>query len=242
MKDKLLSLLPQILINDQEKGNKPFIKNYLRVFEAILLGDENHDTSIKGINEIISLLANLFHPEDPVFSPDSEKTYDQYIAVEKQEFYNWLAGWMALLLEEIEDAKDPGKVISKVIPLYRMRGTKRGIEELLNIYLSGTVVTGTGNQGNIGVKITEHVPTYCVGVNSYVGEMYQALVGGLPAYHFIVDLILAKPDEKLLKRKVTAVKKVLNMEKPVHTSYKLNVIVPRFCVGKQSTVGVDTLI
>ena len=144
------------------------------------------------------------------------------------DFLPWLASWMALVLRADWDESQQRAVLARIIPLYAKRGTKSGIEEYLKIYAGE------------GVTINDELAPLQIATNSTVGV--DTVAGGQPPYFFIVNVAFAEPELEKLKPKVKAVRDVLDIEKPAHTSYQLNFQGPTLQVGVASTVGQDTLI
>ena len=99
--------------------------------------------------------------------------------------------------------------------MYRMRGTKTGLEEYLKIYVGD------------GVTIKGELAPFQINVNSTVGGV-DTTVGGLPPYFFIVHVALGTPDPDESQKKIRAVEAVLEIEKPAHAFYVLNVTAPPF--------------
>jgi phage tail-like protein len=144
------------------------------------------------------------------------------------EFLPWLASWTALVLRADWDESQQRAVLAKIVPLYRKRGTRVGLEEYLKIYAGE------------GVTIKDDVAPLEVGVNSTVGV--DAVIGGLPPHFFVINVAFAEPDPEKLQQKARAVEAVLEIEKPAHTFYKLNFQGPTLQIGLRSTIGRDTLI
>jgi phage tail-like protein len=144
------------------------------------------------------------------------------------EFLPWLASWMALVLRADWEESQQRAVIAKIIPLYRKRGTRGGLEEYLKIYAGE------------GVTIKDEVAPLDVGVSSTVGV--DTVIGGLPPYFFIINVAFGEPEPAKLKAKAKAVEAVLEIEKPAHTFYKLNLQAPTLQIGTRATIGKDTLI
>lgn len=133
----------------------------------------------------------------------------EFMNIYVDEFLEWLASWVALVLKEDWDIERKRKVIAGIIPIFRMRGTKKGLEEYLWIY--------TGND----VNIIEEVDPFQVGIRSTVGE--NTILGGLPPYFFIVNVDLPASDNMTINNKRKAIKKIIESEKPVHTNYSINI-------------------
>ncbi|MER2515811.1 MAG: phage tail protein [Candidatus Accumulibacter phosphatis] len=146
----------------------------------------------------------------------------------REDFLPWLASWTALVLRADWSPEQKRTVLAKIIPLYRKRGTKAGLEEYLKIYVGD------------GVSISDEHDPIQVGTISTVGV--DTVVGGMPPHLFHVNVAFTTPDPAELSRKTASVRAVLDIEKPAHTSYSLSISGPTFQIGVQSTVGIDTLI
>src|SRR5262245_38101039 len=96
-----------------------FLARYLWAFEQVLLELEQR----------IDTLADLFNPNATTEGP---------------EFLPWLASWMAFTVRADLNTTQLRDFIAKVIHLYRRRGTKENLQELLNIF-TGLVPTITEN-------------------------------------------------------------------------------------------------
>ena len=177
-------------------------------------------------------VARLLKVIDPMFADfesvlnDISDNFDPLQA--REEFLPWLASWTALVLRADWSPEQKRTAISQIIPLYRKRGTKAGLEEYLKIYV--------GEGASI---FDEHEPMQ-VGTTATVG--INTVVGGLPAYFFRVNVAFTKPNPAELSKKTESVRAVLDIEKPAHTCYSLTISGPTFRIGYQSTVGKDTLI
>lgn len=178
-----LQYLPVVLQSDD------FLGRFLLAFEKILSGlessnsqpntiDSNSSNSL-GLEEIIDKVHLYF---DPSKTPD--------------EFLPWLASWVAVSLRQDWSLTAKREFISKIVPLYRLRGTKAGLEQMLKIFL--------GNQ-NEEVRIYE----------------FDSL-----AHYFQVELILASQDLKEYRRKEKIARAIIDQEKPAHTFYALHIQMP----------------
>ena len=208
-----LDYLPGIYQQDAEKG--AFVGRYLKIFEKLLSGIDDESlsqVSIKGMEQVVARLHEFFDPESA-----------------PRDFLDWLAGWMALVLREDWEESKKRRLISRILPLYRIRGTKKGLEEYITIYLP-----------NVSVDITEVVTAFQVGEASTIGR--DTYVGGGLPHFFIVTIVLPEPNLELKKVREEAVRAIIDLEKPAHTYYHLNTIVPTLRIGQFSHVGADTLL
>ncbi|TFG44135.1 MAG: hypothetical protein E4H43_00795, partial [Bacteroidia bacterium] len=190
---KYLHYLPAVFQGEIKDANVPFTARYLRIFEKIISGvDDGELEGRKGIVELLDIIADIFHPRFsflfdtaekrflPPLTSDTKALLTRYFGYEVDvdefldEYLKWLAGWTALVLKDDWDLSKKREIIARIIPLYRMRGTKRGLEEYLKIYV--------GKQ----ITILDNVDPFRVGVSSRVGR--KARIGGLRPYFFIVEV------------------------------------------------------
>jgi phage tail-like protein len=228
-RSKYMKFLPSLFHEPLEDEDVPFIERYITIFEKILSGiEDDHIGGKKGIEEMIDIIPHLFHPQssflfdeiDSTPSSEPESTnFSSYFGADRhketlmdgslEEFLGWLASWMALDLKENRDIQKKKEVIAKIIPLYRMRGTKRGLEEYLKIYVGDDI------------NIIDEMELFQVGVSSHVGV--NTIIGGFPPYFFIVNIQLPESDLKSIEDKRKTIEEIIDSEKPVHTEYWLNI-------------------
>jgi phage tail-like protein len=174
------------------------------------------------------------------------------------EFLSWLAGWVDMIFDPSWSEETRRRLLRNSPELYRTRGTPAGLKLLLKLAL------------NIDARILEHfrarrwlflgmqssvcdrtelwgnciVNRLQLGEYSRIGDF--ALIGtGDPArdpflvaahkFSVFVDAALIKSDamERMLRY-------LIESAKPAHAQYTLETIDPRFRVGMQATVGLDT--
>jgi len=102
-----LAYLPAIFRRDEFAGS------FLLAFEAVLSGGEGQP----GLEATIGRLADYLDP-----------------MTTEAEFLPWLAGWVALSLRADWDDDTKRRFIQQIVPLYRLRGTRAGLERLLRLY------------------------------------------------------------------------------------------------------------
>jgi phage tail-like protein len=117
-----------------------------------------------------------------------------------EDFLHWLAGWVALSLRDDWEVKVKRNFIQQIIPLYRQRGTPAALSQMLKIYLQKQVNT-----------VTEYVAIY---------EFDQ-----IPHY-FQVQLRLDSQDLAEYRRKESIARAIIEQEKPAHTIYGLQILMP----------------
>src|SRR6185295_6053594 len=117
----------------------------------------------------------------------------------------------------------------KIVPLYRRRGTRENLADLLKIYTGLTPVI-------TGVEESE----LQIGVHSTIGK--DTFIDGMPPYRFHVSVTMPNPDQKTLQRQTQIARALIDLQKPAHTTYDLKVVFNTMQIGVRSTIGVDTLL
>ncbi|MBM0744163.1 phage tail protein I [Phormidium sp. CLA17] len=120
------------------------------------------------------------------------------------EFLPWLAGWVALSLRDDWNEQVKRDFIQRIVPLYKQRGTKAAMKKLLQIYLQKQV-------NPQDTSVTEYVEIF---------EFDQ-----IPHY-FQVQLRLDSQDLTEYRRKETVARAIIDREKPAHTIYALQILMP----------------
>lgn len=202
-----LQYLPAIFSED------PFLGRFLLAFEHVLTGlDGDGVEPRQGLEETIADIAKLFDPQET-----------------REDFLQWLAGWVALDLRADWTPDQQREFLARIVPLYRRRGTKANLAELLRIY---TGLTPT---------ITEGADTaFQIGVHSTIGVDTQ--IGGSTPHYFHVTVTMPNPDPATLQRQSKIVTALIELQKPAHTTYGLTILYNTMQIGVRSTIGVDTLL
>jgi phage tail-like protein len=203
----VIHYLPQIY-NRRDLTGRAFITDFLWVMQHI-----NAETEEK--------LLNLEKYFDPHECPP--------------EFLNYLASWVALVLEGDWPEHKKRSLIKKAVELYHLRGTPRGLRVYLRLF--------TG----VDPVITENAwpfEGFVVGVTSTVG-IETVLMHTVDRSHAFIVHIPMGIDEVDVDT-VMKIHRIIEQEKPVHTDYYLTFAEPEeveldtsFTVGVTSTVGVD---
>jgi phage tail-like protein len=93
---------------------EPFVGSFLRAFETVLTGTDAEPPSLA------TTIGGLADYLDPMTTT--------------AEFLPWLAGWVTLSLRADWDEATKRSFIQQIVPLYRLRGTKAGLERMLELY------------------------------------------------------------------------------------------------------------
>lgn len=238
---RLLNYLPAIF---QEKPgaaapNDPvFLGRLLMAFEAVFLGlTKSTAKEWSELGQLVGLEEILGGALDPDTGEKGLEGVQRYfepgaglgdLQRVPEGFLPWLASWVSLTLREDWDDSRKRDFIARAVQLYRSRGTRAGVASFVQVY--------TG----LPVEINEANEAFQIGVHSQVG-VDTILLGGLP-FFFRVKLRLPNPDPVLFKRQTDIATSIIELQKPAHTTFSLEVETPQFRIGIQSTVGVDTLL
>ena len=219
---QLLDYLPAIFHEADDGRQASFLALYLRAFERILFGgavlkseDSAEDPSEAiepGLEEEIAQIPSLF---DPWETPE--------------EFLPWLANWAALSFHPDLSVERRRSLLAHIIPLYRIRGTRKYIEEVLSLCLDTFVLVTDAD-----------IPGFQVGHHSTIGV--DTYIDGGPPHFFTVRLIAPKLNDYQKEAQMSVAHAMLSLAKPAHTSYDLALVSPRMQVGVHSAVGVDTVL
>jgi phage tail-like protein len=196
-----------------------FINQFLLAFEKVILGRADHpEICALGLEEIIDRIHTYFQPGPGCTAEERTPT----------DFLSWLAKWFTLGLRDDWTDEEKRRLLSRIVPLYRQRGTKAGLSDLLSTY--------TGMQ----VEISDQIQPIQIGVSSTIG--IDTMIGGAPPHYFLVRMYLGDVEPTLLSRRQAIAKAIIEQEKPAHTYYDLEILVPTMQIGVHSKVGVDTVL
>jgi phage tail-like protein len=179
--------------------------------------------------ELLALLPAIYR-EDPFAGQylwafervllDLEQQVDDLAALfdpltTRSEFLPWLASWMAFTLRADLDELQKRHFLANAISLYRRRGTQESLGKLVKIFAGG-------------------FPTISEGVADPAGDV--------PHHFHIKVAFFGDPGGAAQVRRNAITRALIEMEKPAHTQYGLELVFPTMRVGEFSTVGVDTLL
>ncbi len=189
-------------------------------FEDILGGALQQGTSDK----LLDGIQRYFDP-GPDYPTDPLKVEDYNRA--PSEFLAWLAGWVALTLRDDWTDDHKRKFIAKAAQLYRLRGTKAGVTQFVQTYTGGPPV-----------QISEQGAEFQLGVHSRIG-VDTILDSGTP---FFFRVKLTSSDPLGFQKQKDIVTALIELQKPAHTSFSLEVETLQFQIGVNSRIGVNTLL
>jgi phage tail-like protein len=131
------------------------------------------------------------------------------------EFLPWLATWIDLTLDARWPEDKQRLLLRRAVALYRMRGTRRGLQEFLKLYT------------DVEPEIVEHRGVnFQLGPTAHLGAA-TALGTGNVAHTFSVRLRLPPSGasegdgERLETERRRMIETIIQSEKPAHTAYEL---------------------
>jgi len=227
------SYLPHLpAIYQRDEAAEPFLFSALSLFESFF---EEGETKIRD-------LPALF---DPYAAP--------------REFLPWLAGWLALEIDENWSEELTRRTIAEAFTTFAWRGTAQGLRKSLERYAGIRVhviepilhfhIWSLGTTSTLGcdtMLASEHPQGAVLGTTATLdhshliaGDQYGRQLFEEVAHQFSV-LVYARdantPD------KVESIRRIIEREKPAHTDYHLCIVQPMMRVGLQSRVGIDAVV
>jgi phage tail-like protein len=226
---RLVDYLPAVYRRSEQ------LEDFLGAFETILFRaqpeeeDEGNDQERpRSLEQRLDEIPSLFDPDPRKIDgkPDPKKTPEAFLP--------WLAQWAALVLYQGIPESRSRRLIAEMIPLYRKRGTREYVEEVLRLYTGGEAVVEE-----------EDLPGIEVGVRSAVGRNTRL---GEDPFRFRVQISFSPipPTRDERRRLIALVHTIVGLAKPAHTHYRLlhNLAEEKLglVVFTRSTVGIDTLL
>ena len=230
-----LQYLPAVYQEDDQ--SRVFLDRFLRIFQ----------TTFDGLDRTLD---NLWKRFDPLSVPDS--------------WFSWLAAWIALPINPLWTESQRRTALKTAGQLYPLRGTPAGVQQLIEQYSGINVrliehyrlrqLIILANQPDSGAVLgsgtrlwsRDHYQRLQLGVYSRVG--YFELTGepepGIEplawgANEFTVFFDCEPYHVSTTQQNVS---QVVEREKPVYSKANYAPVFPRFRVGVQSTLGIDTRI
>jgi phage tail-like protein len=222
-----LQFLPKVY--QEDPTSKLFLERFLSLFEHFFSEFEDK----------ITYIARYFNPD----------------SVEIK-LLPWLASWLSLTLDDNWPEEKRRELIKRAHQFFNMRGTLRGLQELLKLY--------TGEK----LPILEHFnmrrwlilgDDAILGCNSLLWGVEGALGQGAKLEGFQLHDTGAHCEDPLsvhshkfslfvpsslcnTEVKERSIKRIVDLWKPAHTKYFFCKVEPKFRVGLQSMIGVNTIL
>lgn len=222
----------------------PISRNFLDRFLAI------YDTIRDSLAESISTMARIF---DPAATP-AGTTHAGEI-----DFLTWLAGWLDLTLDRHWAVEKQRALVKQAYKLYRLRGTPEGLRLHLMLYTGieprllehfkvrrWTLVDHARLGDDTVVWGKEVIKRLQLDGDAQIGS-FQLVDTGDPlrdpfyAYAHRVSVFIPTRGEPTETEKQTLAR-IVEMSKPAHADARIEYVQPRFRIGIQAFIGVDTVV
>ncbi len=222
-----LTLLDYLPANYQENPKaKDFLERFLSIFDSLIY---EVDFEIKHLTRFF----------------DAEGT--------PSEFLSWLGTWLSICTDANWSEEKTRAFIKKAIHFYKMRGTRKGLEEILelftgykpfifeNINIDSSYSTKCADKwDSLHEENSIYLPSDKSKVKTIDGEnisLKEALFGK-ERFCFFVLL----PSQALKNQKTETIKKIIDEHKPAHTCYGLKVLEQWFYLDMHTYLGMNTLL
>lgn len=152
----------------------------------------------------------------------------------------WLACWFGMVLDPLWPEDRRRLLIRHIDQLYRMRGTVRGLETAIRLYVDEKVDESLfdAQQKDEGtVRIVEHFLLQHSGEESRASSMQEQQQPLTPEDYTHRFTLLVRND--LDEEKLHMVERIVELEKPVHTAFEMKRFWELFRVGEARS-GVNT--
>jgi phage tail-like protein len=180
----------------------------------------------------------------------------------------WLASWFGLAFDGTWGEARRRNVLRHIVRLYRWRGTPKGLREAVQVILGldpdrcaalpmpgilehfqlrRWLFLGSSRVGDAstlwGKRIVDRLQ---LGEHSTIGDFRVTGVADPlrdPFHHFAHRFTVFVPASVApTDRERRMLERILELSKPAHTEHRLELVSPRFRVGVQATIGMDTAI
>lgn len=192
-----LRYLPAVY--QEDAASRDFLERFLSLFETFLWTNE----------EEIAQIARYFDVE-----------------AAPEEFISWLATWVATIFDESWQEEKRRVFLQRAVELYKKRGTKEGLEELIEIF--------TGNKNK--PMIVENFRLRCE-ENEDIESTLEKLFGTFKPYRFCV---LLKATQEENESQLKTIKRIIELEKPAHTNAGVVVLQPWIYLDMHTYLCINT--
>ncbi len=172
----------------------PFMSRFVMLFESFW-------SPIEAQN------ANIWDYFDPYLMPVS--------------MLEWLAERLDLVMGDDWPEDAQRRMLASAVQLYRRRGTRRGMQELLELYTGGTVVITERRANNLRLGSTARL-----GQGVALGSRNQPHTFGVQVRLPPIDAGRLPPESSVAherERRRERIRALLELEKPAHVTYTLDI-------------------
>lgn len=202
-----LDLLPPAFREGTQAGD------LLAAFEAVFTDSSAFNgTDQPAFEELIGSMDRWFTPIGTHAIPET-----------RPEFLEWLSGLLAVGLRLDWDDHTKRRVLAEAVPLFRMRGTKTGLQRMLQLHLT----TGSLAESLDGLEESGDALVRVLDTEEELG--FEP-----PPFYFAVRITLRHNDAIRQRRDAEIAIALIEQEKPAHTFYGLQLDSPRLRLGLPS--------
>ncbi|MFH0957128.1 MAG: phage tail protein, partial [Pseudomonadota bacterium] len=218
-----LRYLPGIYQEDEASGD--FLARFLSLFETFFF---NLEEDIFSITKYFDVNATPFEEGTP-----------------ERDFLTWLAAWLGVDFDENWTETQKREFLAVVPELYKKRGTREGLEEFIKSYTEEEPI------------IFEQFQLNCIKNDEANQKIWTTLFGG-SLYSFCVLLnpleIKYENDDvrgnvsqisgNLVQatKELNTVRRIVETEKPAHTSSGVNILQPWIYLDMHSYLGINSIL
>lgn len=233
------------------------------------LPETYHDNNTLALLRIVGDIYTDLHSkidEIPTSIYPKSEFYDEpedgVNTAQQNDFILWLSSWVNLLQGEEWSYQKKREILTRILPLYKKRGTIEGMSEYLRIYAGSDtaevtiiddhlpIIVGDKDNSILGVNMViggfpPELPSMEIAEESHVN--IDTVISGFPPYYFFVNAAVSESGPTALSMTRRVLRKILDMEKPAHTWYRLWVKGPTFYLHDDieeatAILGVNTII
>jgi phage tail-like protein len=210
--------------------------SYLRYLPSIYREDER---SAEFLDRLLSIF-EVFHSELDAVRDHLAGLFDPRSV--PPEALDWLAGWLGLVLDRRWPEPRRRALVAAAARLYKRRGTLRGLDEFLRLYLDKPfhIVEGFRTRQSAGVVVGAPPASGAsvVGAGLTLNEAGAlARDTSSHAHRFTVFVAGLLSDEQR-----AVVGDIIELEKPAHTLAEVCDLTETTKVGQRALVGISTLV
>lgn len=233
-----LKYLPPVYSADAVSAD--FLSRFLSIF----------DTMMGRISDRITYMARFFDPRSTPANPKN---------VGGTDFLSYLGSWIGMTLQSNWPVERRRKLVEKAHRLYALRGTAAGVKLAVELYagvkpsilemfrLRSWLIVGQSTLGNCSTLFgTEIMGRLQIGANSTIGS-FQLIDWGDPnldVFNEYADqfLVVVPRWSGASDADFENLQQIVARSQPAHTKATIQWAEPRFRIGIQSFVGVDTIV
>ena len=163
----------------------------------------------------------------------------------ERDFLTWLASWLAVAFDENWTEAKRRAFLELVPELYKKRGTREGLKELIQIYTEEVPI------------IFEHFQLNCIEQNEENKKIWTTLFGDcLYTFCVLLNPLQIKYESGDVNQNVSqisgnlvqatnelnTVRRIVETEKPAHTDAGVNILQPWIYLDMHSYLGINSIL